>query len=130
MRGNNFFDKLKQKYSGSYGMDRLSKYLLIAGLILYFGRSTYFIGLAIVAYATFRILSLNKQKRYQELMVFENLLSKVKQRFYNLNYKYSQSKHYKLLKCPNCSQKLRVPKKKGRIVVTCKKCGTEFKAKS
>lgn len=130
MRSNNFIDRLRQKFSNSYGLDKLSKYLLIAGLILYFGKYTYFIGLAIVAYATFRALSQNRNKRYQELMVFESLLSKIKQRFYNLNYKYSQSKQYKILKCPSCSQKLRVPKKKGKIVVTCKKCGTEFKAKS
>ena len=37
---------------------------------------------------------------------------------------------YKLLRCPSCRQKLRVPKGKGKIRVTCTHCGTRFDAKS
>lgn len=130
MRGSNFFDKLSRNFKDSYGLDKLSKYLLIIGLILYFSKYTALFGLAIIIYATFRSLSRNKHKRYQELAAFEDILSKIKQKFYTYNSNNQQAKQYKILKCPKCSQKLRVPKKKGKIVVTCKKCGTEFKAKS
>lgn len=130
MRNGNFFNRFNRSFKDSYGLDKLSKYLLIAGLILYFSKYTYLFGLAIIIYALFRVFSKNKQKRYQELAAFEAMLFKAKQRLANLSYNYKQSKNFKILKCPNCSQKLRVPKKKGKIVVTCKKCGTEFNAKS
>ena len=33
---------------------------------------------------------------------------------------------YKVINCPNCSTRVRVPKNKGKIKVTCKKCGENF----
>lgn len=41
----------------------------------------------------------------------------------------NEKKNYKVLVCPKCGQKLRVPRGKGKITVTCKKCLFEFKAK-
>lgn len=32
----------------------------------------------------------------------------------------------KIIKCPNCDAKLRVPRNKGKISVTCPKCDTNF----
>lgn len=37
---------------------------------------------------------------------------------------------YRYLICPQCSQRLRVPRGKGRIRVTCTKCRNQFMAKS
>ncbi|MCD7981014.1 MAG: zinc-ribbon domain-containing protein [Clostridiales bacterium] len=37
-----------------------------------------------------------------------------------------QRKIYKFYMCPHCSQKVRVPKGKGRIEITCPKCRTTF----
>ena len=37
---------------------------------------------------------------------------------------------YRYLICPQCSQRLRVPRGKGRIRVTCTKCRNQFIAKS
>ena len=37
---------------------------------------------------------------------------------------------YKVINCPNCSTRARVPKDKGKIKVTCKKCGEEFITKT
>ncbi|MDT8717229.1 hypothetical protein IAI10_11225 [Clostridium sp. 19966] len=36
---------------------------------------------------------------------------------------------YKIFTCPSCSQKLRVPRGRGNIVIRCKRCGIEFKGK-
>ena len=52
-----------------------------------------------------------------------NNISKI---FENFNYWLNQKKNYKITKCPNCKQKLRLPRGKGNIVVTCKKCSTKF----
>ena len=37
---------------------------------------------------------------------------------------------YRYLICPQCSQRLRVPRGKGKIRVTCTKCRNQFIAKS
>lgn len=37
---------------------------------------------------------------------------------------------YKVINCPNCSTRIRVPKNKGKIKVTCKKCGEKFITKT
>ena len=35
-------------------------------------------------------------------------------------------KNYRFYKCPQCKQKVRVPKGRGKICITCPKCRTEF----
>lgn len=41
-----------------------------------------------------------------------------------------QKKIYRFFVCPSCSQKVRVPRGKGRIEITCPKCRTAFIKKS
>ncbi|HRX57516.1 MAG TPA: zinc ribbon domain-containing protein [Eubacteriales bacterium] len=43
---------------------------------------------------------------------------------------WSEIKQYKYLICPQCTQRLRVPRGKGRIRVTCTRCGNVFETKS
>ncbi|MEI3279496.1 MAG: hypothetical protein V8R46_01165 [Eubacterium ramulus] len=43
-----------------------------------------------------------------------------------MKYRQEQKKIYRFFACPNCAQKVRVPKGKGRICITCPKCKTEF----
>ena len=37
-----------------------------------------------------------------------------------------ERKKYKVFICPTCKQKLRVPRGKGKISISCPKCGTSF----
>ena len=43
---------------------------------------------------------------------------------------WSELKQYKYLICPQCAQRLRVPRGKGRIRVTCTNCGNVFETRS
>jgi predicted RNA-binding Zn-ribbon protein involved in translation (DUF1610 family) len=126
----NYLDKIAFYFRNSYGFDKFSKYLIIIGLLLTTGRYAAIFGYAIIIYSIWRSVSKNKQKRYQELSVFESYLMILKQKFYRFKASIISSRNYKVFKCPNCSQKLRVPRKKGKLVITCKKCGTEFRRKS
>jgi ribosomal protein L37AE/L43A len=46
------------------------------------------------------------------------------------NPSWSEMKQYKYLICPQCAQRLRVPRGKGRIRVTCTNCGNVFETRS
>jgi hypothetical protein len=104
--------------------------VLFLGIILTAGRYTAIFGYALVIYGAWRSISKNKYKRRQELVVFENFLLIIRQKYYKIKRSISEFRSYKIFKCPNCSQKLRVPRKKGNVTITCKKCNTEFKGKS
>lgn len=44
--------------------------------------------------------------------------------------KIKERREFLIFRCPNCSQKLRLPKKKGNILVTCPRCLFKFKSKT
>jgi hypothetical protein len=129
MNINNFFRKY---FRDSYGFDKLSQYLALTGLLFTLsGRSSSkILGLVFVGVSLWRAISKNKYKRYQELAGFNNLLSVIGIKFNKYKIQASDTLKFKVLKCPDCSQKLRVPRGKGKIVITCKKCRKEFKARS
>ena len=33
---------------------------------------------------------------------------------------------YKIINCPNCSKRIRIPINKGKVKITCKECNTQF----
>jgi predicted RNA-binding Zn-ribbon protein involved in translation (DUF1610 family) len=127
---NNILNKFNNNFKGSYGFDKLSKYLVIIGLVFSFSRYTSFLGLALIIYGIWRSFSKNKHKRYHELEILENFTYKFSQNLYKYKVSILQYRNYKIFKCPNCSQKLRVPRKQGHVTITCKKCGNTFKGKS
>ncbi|WP_123054219.1 hypothetical protein [Clostridium sp. JN-1] len=126
----NVLNKLSYYFRESYGIDKLSTHLYIGGLILSLFKHTAALGFVFFIYATWRCLSKNKYKRYNELQAYENFILPIAKRFSKFKYSMNDHKYYKIFKCPNCSQKLRVPKHKGRITITCNACGTSFKKKS
>ncbi|AJA49270.1 replication restart DNA helicase PriA [Clostridium pasteurianum DSM 525 = ATCC 6013] len=128
----NFLDRIRYQFRDCYGVDKLTSFILIVSVILSFIGNRYIelVAFALLAYAIFRTISKNKYKRYQELETFNNFFNIIKRKYYAEKYAFSQRKEYKIVKCPNCSQKLRLPRKKGRVTITCSKCGNQFKAKS
>ena len=127
--GNNFRYKIAQFMAGRNGFDMLSKDLIYLSLILMiinlFISNTYFSFIIwipiIISYV--RAFSRNTAKRYQENVWYYNHIRK----HLNLrtNFK-SKDRTYKYFKCPTCGQKLRAPRGKGKIRVTCSNCHTEF----
>ncbi len=132
---------------GRYGFDLLSIFLIFLSAIFNIWKLTTPLGFALVIIAFYRAFSRNIFQRKKEYNAFYTHANKIFSKIginipYNVNplnfnnmlrafdgikYKLNQNKQYKITKCPYCKQKLRLPKGKGNITVTCKKCMKEFK---
>lgn len=141
-----FRDKMYRMMQGRYGADELSQVLFFACLVLML--INMFINnhvaslvmlvaiLALLGFAYYRIFSKKLYKRQQENQAFLTFRYKLKSRWYNLRQKnkkvfnFSERKNYHIYKCPGCGQKIRIPRGKGKIEVTCPKCKYKFIKKS
>ena len=78
----------------------------------------------------FRIFSRNLQKRRAENGKFlEKVWWPLKRKFGKARQQ-SQDKEHKYFTCPNCRTVCRVPRGKGKIVITCPKCRGQIHGKS
>ena len=121
---------------GRDGVDSLSKFMLgTAVVLLVFAmgfRNNFLNTLAclLVLLCYFRMFSRNYQKRAEENQKFLELKGKAATFLKREKEYFEQRKTHHIYKCPSCKQKIRVPKGKGKICITCPKCHTEFIKKS
>lgn len=133
-------------FYGIYGIDLLSIFLLFLSSLLNLSFFTSAFGIIIFFICLFRIFSKNIYKRQSENLIFITFLNKLLKRFnvqiptnlptftFNnliysfkiINAKFDEFINFKITKCPSCGQKLRLPRRKGKIVVTCKRCSHKF----
>lgn len=129
-------EKFQRFMSGRYGVDPLGKFCLyftLALLILsLFFQNALLNALVFVMLLIlyFRMFSRNFAKRSRENDVYLKYQNKLLSLFNKQKYMASQRKNYHIYTCPNCKQKIRIPKGKGKIAVICPKCKTEFIKKS
>ena len=107
----NFRERLMQFMRGRYGgNDTLNKFL--------FG----VFAIAVLEYSYFRIFSKNIARRQAENAKFLELTAPIRGFFG----KKSGDKTHRIFQCPQCGQKVRVPKGKGKIEITCPNCRNHF----
>ena len=125
-------EKIQRFMVGRYGVDALSKFMVTVALILWainlFARNRILYSWAVILWILVyvRMFSRNIQKRYRENAKFLEIKGKVLARFRKEKSNMEQRKTHHIYKCPTCSQKIRIPRGKGRICITCPKCKTEF----
>lgn len=125
-------EKLQRFMIGRYGVDALGRFLLGAVVVLWAinlfvnSKILYSWALLLMVYAYFRMFSRNTTKRYQENVKFLQIKNKVVARFKSEKSQLKQRKTHHIYRCPTCKQKIRIPRGKGRICITCPKCKTEF----
>ena len=88
------------------------------------------VALALVAYSMFRIQSKNLGSRARENEAFLKALGPARPWVQNPRAAWGELRSYKHARCSSCRQRVRVPRGKGRLRVTCPKCGTKFEVKS
>lgn len=126
---------------GRYGLDQLSQTMMIFGLIVILIASfvrkpvalsnvIYIIGFLTVVFSYVRVFSKNYAKRYAENQKFLQMTSGLRRFFGKEKYMMEQRKTYRIFTCPGCKQKIRIPKGKGKIEISCPKCHTKFVKKA
>lgn len=129
-------EKFMRFMQGRYGMDGFSRFLLAVGAVclllssLFHVRFLNYVCWVLLIYLYFRMFSRNIQKRYAEGVAYERAKAKVKAFFKGDRSMIDQAKMYRIFKCPKCSQKIRVPRGKGKIEITCPKCSGTFRKRT
>ncbi len=131
---------LTQFMQGRYGTDALNRFLLVAALVLivvgFFVRWR-LLDLAVVAiliYVYCRMFSRNVNARYRENQKFLALAARFRNGNYaggrqNGGFTVAKDPSRKILRCPYCGERLRVPKGAGNIMISCPHCHAKFNKK-
>lgn len=131
---------LKEKFyrfmAGRYGADQFSRFLsflalalIVLNLIL---RSSFLwlLGLVALVLVYVRMFSRNLEKRRRENERYLQLKNRLTGGVRNWVDRQKQRRDYVFFRCPSCRAMLRVPRGKGKIRVTCRKCGNAFERKT
>lgn len=127
---------LRMKLSRCYGTDELNKLLNIVALVLCVLSIFPYIHFLLIPsfilmiYVTFRTFSTNLYARRAELDKFLAIKAKRQKKKNFRRLVRRERKDFLYFKCPNCKEYLRVPRHRGKIVVTCRVCKTKIDKKT
>lgn len=133
---NGFRERMARFMYGRYGNDQLSKlYLGLAMVCLIANLVTrlevfYAAGLLLMIYGIYRSFSKNTAKMSAQNQKYLNWRYQNTVKYNQAKKHWAQRKEYRFYKCPGCRQKVRVPRGRGKIAITCPKCHAEFIKKS
>ena len=127
-------EKFRRFMTGRYGVDQLSRaYLMIVLVLLvialFFRRAVPvldLVALLLLGYTYYRIFSRDISKMYAQNQKYLNFRYKLTVRWNNVKKRFAQRKEYRFFRCPKCRQRVRVPRGRGQICITCPKCRDEF----
>ena len=121
---------------GRYGPDHLSIALIIIAFILSLLNAfllhtpILYISYLVFGLTIYRMLSRNIPRRRAENDKFIRYWWPIKTKIKNIIQKIKDKFKYKYYKCPTCKKKLRVPKGKGKIRITCPVCWEQLISQS
>ena len=131
----NWKEKLSRFMYGRYGVDQLSKFMLIVTFILCIlspfiqgsiGSLISMLIFLMIIIIYFRMFSKNIYKRSAENEKYMKITGKVRGKINSEKNIASQRKYYRFYRCPGCGQRIRVPKGHGKIQIRCPKCNEKF----
>ena len=134
-------DKFYRFMQGRYGVDQFAKFTMGVALVSIVlaifvntgssaGSLLDMLGLVAIVYTYFRIFSRNISKRAQENQKYLSATAKLRQRLNKEKNMMKQRKDYHIYTCPSCGQKIRIPRGKGKIEISCPKCHSKFVKRS
>ena len=129
-------ERMQRFMAGRYGNDQLNQFIFIVAIIsmvleIITRQSLFYtLTLLLLILAYVRVFSRNINKRYEENMKFLQKKDAILNKFRKQKYYAAQRRNFHIYTCPQCKQKIRIPKGKGKISITCPKCRTSFVKKS
>lgn len=129
-------EKFQRFMQGRYGVDHFCRFLngicMVFLIISIFSRHQiwFLAALAALIYNYFRMFSRNIAKRYAENQKYLEMTAAVRRNFFKKKNELEQRKTHHIYRCPDCKQKIRIPKGRGKIEIRCPKCGAKFVKKS
>ena len=129
-------ERMQRFMAGRYGNDQLNQFIFIVAIIsmvleIITRQSLFYtLTLVLLILAYVRVFSRNINKRYEENMKFLQKKDAILNKFRKQKYYAAQHRNFHIYTCPQCKQKIRIPKGKGKIRITCPKCRTSFIKKS
>ena len=123
---------LRNLMVGRYGPDHLNIAMIIVSLVisLLHGITRFaplmYISYIILALALYRMLSRNINRRRAENDKFIRYWWPIRTRLGRSLANIKHRKTHRFIKCLGCGNTLRVPKGKGKLQITCPKCGERF----
>lgn len=134
-------DKFYRFMQGRYGVDQFAKFTMGVALVSIVlaifvntgssaGSLLDMLGLVAIVYTYFRIFSRNISKRAQENQKYLSATATIRQRLNKEKNMMKQRKDYHIYTCPSCGQKVRIPRGKGKIEISCPKCRSKFVKRS
>ena len=131
-----FKERIRRFMTGRYGADQFSRFLSFLALALIVlnivlrSSLLWLLGLAALVIVYLRMLSKNFEKRRRENERYLQLKYRLTGGVRNWIDRQKQRREYAFFRCPGCHAMLRVPRGKGKIRVTCRKCGNAFERKT
>ena len=129
-------ERMQRFMAGRYGNDQLNQFIFIVAIIsmvleIITRQSLFYtLTLVLLILAYVRVFSRNINKRYEENMKFLQKKDAILNKLRKQKYYAAQRRNFHIYTCPQCKQKIRIPKGKGKIRITCPKCRTSFIKKS
>ena len=127
-----FRNYIRKLMIGRYGQDHLNAAMVLLSLAFFILASLIGIGLMLsvsyllIALSLFRMLSRNISRRRAENDKFIRYWWPIRTTLVNKLRAFKQRKTHKFIKCLGCRYRLRIPKRKGKLQITCPKCGERF----
>ncbi len=121
---------------GRHGTDELSRFLVYlgcAGIFLNLFLRSGILGILswiLLFYSYFRVFSRNHAARYAENQKYLDAAAKLRYWAGQKKKLANERRYHHIYTCPQCKQKIRIPKGKGKIMVRCPKCHHEFQRRS
>ena len=124
--------KLAQFMVGRYGMDQLSQFIggvcFLCLILSMFVAKTVFslLTLLLIILLYFRVFSRNITARSAENQKYLAYSARARIGLKKTRGRLMDLRTHHIYKCPSCGQKIRIPRGKGKIEISCPKCLTKF----